>query len=253
VRGAYAFILESAARSALWILDVSTPAEPRVVGHLEWAVESSVPSSLAVVGQHAFVGDWQAGMHIVDVSDPERPIEVSVTSFPSGVLAVTATDSYVFVAASGAGVRVVDASDPTQPDEVGVFDTDGEAVDVALAGNFLYVADRVRGVRIVDVSRPTDPVEVGVIESEYRAEAVTTHATYVYVLERGSGIHVVDVSDPRRPRSVGRYEDTDLVGAPHVVGRLASMPGGRRGLLVLDLDIGDLVHSIHLPSLTMSR
>jgi hypothetical protein len=150
--------------------------------------------TLDTAGERAFVANWDAGVVILDLSDPSHPEAVgrtaslgyregnaASTAFDpgSGVLVVNHRDLDPLDDEAGMeswGISVVfDAAgqeDPTQPsvhsiegalqDAEGRLALDGiySAQDAVVSGGYLYSVWLSGGLRVVDLSDPTDAVEV---------------------------------------------------------------------------------------------
>jgi len=209
VQGNYAYIGEG---PRLTILNVSNPASPTVVGKTPPLPD--VVRGVYVAGGYAYVADHNAGLRVVDVSNPANPMEVGFYHTPGNVEAVAVAGDYAYVAAGG--LRVVDVSDPTTPVEVGFYEHGGS---VAVAGIYAYIASG-NSLRVVDVSDPFNPEEVGFYDTLASTKGVAVAGDYAYVVfaaEGGSSLQIIDISTPSNPRKVGSWsvgliEDVAVVG-----------------------------------------
>lgn len=86
VRGSYAY---AAVGPRLEVLDVSSPAAPRLVGHS--APLPDLVRAVGVSGDDAYI----------DVSDPAQPTLVTSRSLPGGILGLAQAGNYTYVAGSG--------------------------------------------------------------------------------------------------------------------------------------------------------
>jgi len=139
VRGDYAYVAQS---GGLGIVDISDPTHPVEVGSVAIAVPLPAPLPASIVGtprrvaldgSYAFVAAMAAGVWIIDVSDPRRPIEVGA-----------------WLPVQGETEEVVDVA--TAPGAIGYV-----YVGTQRAGG-AFTAEN--GLHILDVSRPADPREV---------------------------------------------------------------------------------------------
>jgi hypothetical protein len=96
--------------------------------------------AVAVSGGRAYVGG-NAGLAVVDVSDPANPAVLGSASAPGNALGVAVAGGVAYVADAGEDVQAVDITDPAAPAIIGSFKTAGSAGSLALAGNVVYVAD----------------------------------------------------------------------------------------------------------------
>uniref|UniRef100_A0A7V6CMS6 LVIVD repeat protein n=1 Tax=candidate division WOR-3 bacterium TaxID=2052148 RepID=A0A7V6CMS6_UNCW3 len=103
---------------------------------------------VAVSGNYAYVADWEAGLRIIDISNPRSPVEVGYYDTPGAAYGVAVSGNYAYVADAGAGLRIIDISNPRSPNEVGYYDTPEWALGVAVS-NYAYVADATSGLRII--------------------------------------------------------------------------------------------------------
>jgi hypothetical protein len=143
-QGNYAYI---GVGPRLVILDVSDPARPVVVG--QTGALPGVVLGLAVAGSYAYVADRDAGLRVVDVSDPDAPVEIGFYDTPGSASGVALIGSYAYVADGDSGLRVINVSNPAAPVEADSYDTPGFAAGVAVAGSYVYVGDRDGGFLIL--------------------------------------------------------------------------------------------------------
>lgn len=149
-------------------LDVTDPARPREIGHLNtpgWA------GDLMLDGRTLFVADGPGGLRVLDVADPAAPREIGAIPTAVRAYGIDHAAGRVYVADNAGGLRIVDVADPTAPADLGALTFGaGAAYGVAVGGDRAWVA-------IADGGGPADPGRVA----------------------------LVDVSDPRRPRALAEH------------------------------------------------
>jgi len=162
--------------------------------------------------RYAYVAMREAGLQIVDVSDPTAPTASGSYASSGSAVAVQVVSDHAFVADKLAGLRIVDVSNPAAPVEVGAHDTPGFLWDVHVLGSYAYLVDQHYGLRIVDVSDPTSPAQVGFyhawdVRDVYVADdpAAGSGRRYAYVSYGRTGFLIIDVSNPADPVQVGTY------------------------------------------------
>jgi hypothetical protein len=85
-----------------------------------------VARDVEVVGDVAYVADYSSGLRVIDVSNPESPVELGALDTPgASQLEVVGDLAYVIYATSG--LHVIDVSNPAFPLELGALDTPGYA------------------------------------------------------------------------------------------------------------------------------
>jgi len=149
-----------------------------------------------VAGGYAYVTDYQAGLRVVDVSNPSAPFEAGYCDTPGNAIDVAVVGEYAYIADDYAGLRVVDVSNAAAPFEVGYYDTPGNAYGVAAGGGFAYVADLASGLRVVDVSNPAQPVEVAYYDAPGPARGVAVAGGLTYLADTTGGLFVLRVYAP---------------------------------------------------------
>jgi hypothetical protein len=251
----------------LRIVDLADPGQPVDRGHLaakfprEGEYYNDVKVAESADGKvYAYLASNLRGVVVIDVSDPDAPVEV--TTFPApplgggGVnvhtLFIEGERLYAANTTMG-GLEVHDIADPARPALLGTF----VHPDVGTLGGFvhdLFVQDGVAylnywnlGLVVVDASEPAQPVEVGVFDDYERR---TSHSNWVTeVGDRRVAIHgdedfdahvrIVDV-DPDSQTAfaeIGAYQTRAPVSVHNImaVGELALVTYYQDGLRVLDL------------------
>ena len=188
-----------------------------------------------VSGDYAYVADGEAGLRVIDVSDPQNPVEVGYYDTPGYAVDVYISGGYAYVAAGYAGLRVIDVNDPSNPVEVGHYDTPGCTYDVYVSGGYAYVADEDSGLQVIDISDPQNPVEVGYYNTPGWALGVYVSGGYAYVADDWAGLRVIDISDPSNPEEVGYYDTPDYAWDVYVSGDYAYVAAWYAGLRVIDV------------------
>jgi hypothetical protein len=219
------------------VLDVSNPAEPTLLG------KTLLPGEIwdvAVAGEFAFAACADAGLQILDVSDPTRPVVAAVLPVDwTGVYAVRVSGGYAYLLANDIRFVVVDVANPREPRIVGEllapYNSYG-STPLDVAGRYAVVVDASsRGLHVIDVSDPQSPLLVGRAEARGATDVVMSggHAFVASV----TGLRVFDLADPANPHLVGHYEAISAAGlaAVAISGSHAYLTRGTAGLEVIDI------------------
>ena len=198
-------------------------------------------SGLQVVGNYAYLGDGEAGLQVIDVSQPAKPIWVGGIDTAGYARGIQVIGHYAYVADGDAGLQVIDVSNPTHPVQVGTLDTSGYAKTLQVVDNDAYVADWHAGVQVIDVSQPAHPVWVGRIDTSGRGsvQEVRVVGNYAYVVEQTSqtefdNFEVFDLSHRGHPILVSGMKTGGSAYGVQVVGHYAYVVGGG-GMKVIDV------------------
>lgn len=236
VRGTYAYAFVG---PRLAILDVTKPAHPRPIGHIDLP-GGPVAGTLDVQADYAYSATGSPGLSIIDVSNLGHPLEVGFFATPAPLTGVAVVGRHAYVThnldGSGGYLRILDVADPEHPAEVGVYRPDPAEWlwDVALAGDRAYLAAG-NVLEVVDVSDPAGPVRLGVCDTLGQVEAVAVAGSWAYTAGREGGLCVVDVADPAHPTQAGCYTTDEDAEDVAVAGRYAYVAAGSAGLVIVDV------------------
>lgn len=237
------------ARQNLRIIDVSDPAEPKLLNSFTfnprltmravaasgslvylaaggglWILDASDPSSITplgsvdtvgsaqgvtVSGSRAYISDFTAGLQIIDVSDPTAPVLLGGYNSSGFARDVAVQGSLAYLADDHAGVHILDVSNPAAPVRLGGYNTPGWAVSIQVSGSLAYVADRFHGMHVLNVSNPAAPIRLGGFDTEGDAWAIAVTGTQAYVADRFGGLLYLDVSNPHAPWPLAKHDASD--------------------------------------------
>ncbi|CAE7667722.1 unnamed protein product [Symbiodinium sp. CCMP2592] len=216
--GHHAFVVASHSASVTAI-DVSDPANMRVVGSLQDKVALSGARAIVVKGMYAFVaGTYSHTLSAIDISQPAQMTltgtfhDADDMQFPTGI---DVSDNFVLVASSsGHALVIVDVSNPASPQKYSVVkDAPSlrEARCVVVQGKYAYVASASpNALSVIDISDMANPLLVSVVEraTADMASHVAVDCRFAYVASAyNDALTVIDIHDPRVPRYVGTLKD----------------------------------------------
>lgn len=177
---------------------------PHWISYLETDYDAQ---DILVVGEVAYLtqhlhGANQKGVVVVDVSDPEHPIQIGALEGTVGARDMVSVGQYLYLADSqNRAVVVVDVSDPASPFLVTQVSTGIYPSSLDLEGEYLYVAVRDDGVLIFDVSDPIAPLPLGALPVP-DSKKVTVAGDLLYVNTSSEGVYIYDLIDPGAPSFV---------------------------------------------------
>ncbi len=194
-------------RLGIWRMPVASGDAPALVGESDPFV--GVVTGLAVAGDRAFVAeriDLDGRVHVLDVSDPARPIETAVFVLADGTptqpRGMTALGDRLFVADFEQGVAEVDISCPDDPTPLGLVPMGG-VVDLEVVGTRLYYIGQsfLGGMSAGALDLEAELADLGLVEL-VGANGAAVAPNHLVVSAGNDGIHVYDLSDPALPVEV---------------------------------------------------
>jgi hypothetical protein len=183
----------------LEVFSLGDPATPAALGNValpSWYTRGGI----AVSEPYAFVNCDDAGLQVVDFSNPELPQIVGSALTTGNAQDITLYGQYALVMAGE--FEVFDISVPASPTRVGSLAENWNVEDIATDGNYAYLATREYGLRVLDLTDPTNPVLAGSIELPGETWGIEIFGPTVY-LAGTVGLIVCDVSVPTEPVYVG--------------------------------------------------
>lgn len=195
-----------AAGLTLTIYDLTDPRVPAALGAVQIANSCL---GICVRNGRAYLALGQAGIQIVDVSDPTQPRLLGSFDTPGSAQEVAVIPGQIACVADGvAGLQIIEISDESQPAALRAFPT-ATACEFALADGstvFAGSSDRLTLVSLADPANPTlissTPLPAGAaMKGLAKIDAQLLAATGT------TGLIWYDVSsDPSFPRETGRIE-----------------------------------------------
>jgi len=231
VSGGYAFV--TSWPKGIYAVDVTYPSAP-------WAVSEFVIPALSEInridiqGNLLYVAEQDAGLLVVDITDPTAMFVAGTHDTPGGAEDVRVSGSHAYVADAESGLRIVDIREPSSLTEVGYVDTPGSSRGVDVAEGYAYVADEAGGLRVIDVTDPAAPTEVASLPTPSIATAVMQSNGRVYV-STNTDLRIVDVSVPGAPFEVGSVAFPDYPMDTFVANGYAYVAARTAGLRVIDV------------------
>jgi hypothetical protein len=193
------------ANGGLAVLDVSTPANPRLLTRYD-EIEAS---DVAVSGQYAYVvgTGYSSNFEVLDVTDPAQPRHVGHSGHAAGA-SVTVDGTFAYVWDTDASFAVLDITDPSKPHLVGrnsaVQGTNGK---FAVAGDHILAACN-SGLCILDRFRPFQLTASGDGRTgDYTFRADGPRGLKVRVQQSTDLVHWVDTATitlPSAPISINK-------------------------------------------------
>jgi hypothetical protein len=162
---------------------------------------------VAVSGDFAYVADYNLGLRVIRISNPDTLREEGFLDTPGYARDVDVAGGYAYLADGTQGLHVVGIANPASPQDVGSYNTPGTATGVAVRDPLVFVADLASGLRIISVETPSSPHEVGHYNTTGQAldVAVAITDSFAFVADEANGLRVIQTSDPAFPQEVGFY------------------------------------------------
>ena len=227
------FLFVAQQDGGLLVLDVSEPrAATRAAMVNKQQLGNLAATGLAQRGSlvyislgNSFAEGSEAGLAVVNATDPTRPSVESVWSsgIPGrGSSAVVIDGSHAYLSAMSSGVLIFDITEPGRPRLLASLQPDvnfprpnpnsaqhPNARGSALHENVLFAAYDAGGLRAIDVSDPDAPAEIGRYinagpgTKQQAYNNVVIDWPYLYAAIDYCGLEIINIEDPGNMRQVG--------------------------------------------------
>ena len=140
---------------------------------------------MTAVGTYVYLAAGTAGLRVIDVADPSKPVEIGSYDTPGRAYSLAVAGDYAYL--MDGDLRIIDISDPTVPALVGFYDLpeSGTAGHVAIQGDQAFVTGS--DFRVLDISNPAAPSEAYI--APIPSQAVSVAGDTVYTL--GNGLFIL--------------------------------------------------------------
>ena len=265
--GKHYAVMSSSTHGAV-IYDISNPAAPAIVAHVR---DGDNDHTAFIVGTTLYLGDLDNGLVIVDVTDPEHPVEKSNFIYmepnppPNPPLdplsSIFLHDLFVepgraYLSYWGAGLVIVDVQDPAAPHQLGEF-TYPRMSDhsvwaatiggrkIALIGDEDFTAHG-RELDVTDPAHPTLIGEYGQDRPQVSIHNIMIDGDKAYVAYYMDGLRILQLSPTQAPTLIGWFNTwspgpntgysfyESAIGLDKI-GNLVYLADEDRGLIVLQV------------------
>jgi len=192
----------------LYLVDVTTPATPRLSGS---AATTFYDSGVAVAGTLGAAAGGSYGLKVVDISNPSAPEVVGSLAGTIQGVGMAGQFAYALQYITGnpghTDLAVVNLASPSSPAIVGRVTLAGAPSKITVAGSYAYIPVGSAGLQIVDISNAVTPRIVSTIDTPGVGYAAAVANGYAYVADNTS-VQVINVSNPANPFIVGSLAST---------------------------------------------
>lgn len=147
-----------------------------------------------MAGNYAYVADDDAGLQIIDITNPSSPVLSGSYDTPGYAVNTAISGNKVYVSDGYSGLQIININDPKLPVLEGNYDTPNSALGVNILNGYAYVADHNSGLQIINVATPLIPVLAGNYDTPGMAYDIALSDNYIYIADV-YGIIILRVED----------------------------------------------------------
>lgn len=230
--------------NGLYILDISDLKAIKEVGKLS-SDEFQFVTDIFISMNYLFILDYNTGLHIIDVSDPILPVEISSIKNLQSARSIFVKDGYAYVVGYALGLRIYDVSNPLNITKVNFDVMDFYGLSVQIKDNFAYVASGDDGLKIIDISDLKLPREINGFDTPGTANGLFIKDNLVFIADGKNGLQIIDISDVMNPKRIGFFENLNDSCDVYISGNYAYVANAENGLSVIDISIPEMLIEVN--------
>lgn len=203
----FAYLADGA--EGIRIIDIENEDEPESLGNFEF---NGVCKDITIREGIAYVTvqlNFTGGLLILDVSNPERPQQISYIETEGGLpYKVLIQDDFAYITVPHAGMYLIDISDPNNPEQVEVFNLHCNLKGFDLNLPLVFLADYRYGLRIASLLEREGNFgqEISTIRSPGKCKEIFHSGGYSFLADYWSGVRVINAQSPLEPAEVAFFD-----------------------------------------------
>ncbi len=204
----YAYV---AAGSRSHIVNISTPTAPVYTGTI--LGYGGYHQYMNVRSGYAYVCNYDAGLQVINVSNPANPVNVLEISGMQRIASIVFDGNYAYAAIGDSGMKIFNVTNPAAPAAVSRINTNGRAAFVSYGAitiggtptGHIFVSNRnpAPGISAINVSTPATPTTSAFLGALASATGSAFSPFYlndkVFVAYGTAGLRIIDVANPSQP------------------------------------------------------
>ncbi len=199
--------------STLYVIDVKTPAQPKLLTQFSSSFLDTKPHQISAVNQKLYLVD-ENNLSIFETATPTSPYVIRSVDTLSQTLsfALNPTQPHAYWITRDK-LRVMDIIDPTNPIDTGALTTTKRFVSdqVAVDNNYLFALTEATNsppatiklsMLVIDATNPASPIQISVYEftkmneyERYTFQQIVVSTHYASVMH-GNKLDLLDITDP---------------------------------------------------------
>jgi hypothetical protein len=217
------------------VVQVDNIAEPTVVGVLPLD-NSGGGGDIAFSGTLALVARGNAGVAVIDLSDPSSPDHLMTIPQGGSISNLTISGEHLFITDAGPVLNIFNISDPLMPFLEGSTPLIASGSDVVIDGNLALVCHGYNGgLELIDITTMSAPLSIGSLLLPDEPNHIDVAGNSAVLGCYDGQLVVVDIQTPANPELTARFPVPGYGSALTAAGDLVFLASDWTILTVVDL------------------
>ncbi|MBN2738705.1 MAG: hypothetical protein JXR70_17115 [Spirochaetales bacterium] len=236
------FAYVAASEAGLQVINVQNPSSPIVYAAVSTSIQNQgqelagLARDVEIRNDYAFVADFNTGLHVFNIQNPETPVYVGGSHDFEYLLDIALYGDYIFGTTYYDGLKIIDIHDPENPEPLTSYDDFEELAHIEIRDQYAYLIDRKYGLRILDISSPEKPVLIGSLEIPEGLFNLHLENDFAYLISPNYGLYIADIHYPDTPVLSGSHKISGSKWAVDISGEYAFVASSVVGLWVMRIE-----------------
>lgn len=164
---------------------------PNSVSEVFTYTSANIVNHIEISGNTAFFVENITGLELVNVTNPEIPVQYSTFHSPGNCYDVKIAEHIAYVADGNTGISVISVSNPSQPYFINTKNTETNIRFIDYSPNFLFTGEGSSGVEVLNVFNTVAPEYVGYFEPGGICNSVHYFKAKVLVAQGTAGLLIL--------------------------------------------------------------
>ncbi len=221
--------------NGLLVLDKSDATYPAFVTQLP--IEGS--SDIALLGNYAYLANYDSGFYVVDISNPVNPAIVGHFALSGMTTCVKIDGNYAYLQSNDTSMtfdfHIFDISSPLNITHISQTRFGGYPRSFAVSGDYAYVVSEGSGLLVLDISNRVMPESIYTFFNRGYMRGATVRDNFLYISDSRDGLIIMDITDPAAPVIVGNCETPGDALTVTLRDNYAFIGDSRSGLQIINI------------------
>ena len=232
VQNNYAYVITGGEGNpnALYVIDLSAPAPPRIDNILELSNE---PYFISSSGNRVFVAEGSNGIEVIDITAPSKPMSKGITDINVQSKTFFVENDIVYLY-NGSGLKAINMADLEQPSLINSFYF-GQYATMNVSEGFIYLMNDVVGLQIIDMATLLKDMPLASTHLPITALGIDVAENHAFIASGDTGLQVLDISNPSFPAVSAVCQIPGSAASLTVSDGYAYIAANEAGLQIVDI------------------
>lgn len=214
------------------VINIKNPRKPALVKNFR---TKNFCHNITVKNRFAFVTVQPGTILMLDIKNPENPVEVKEVPGFGGYSPFAFSGKRAVFQKERTSFSIVDAADMTSPKILGTYQSPGSGQGITISSKTLYLSDGSEGLKIFSLENPEKPRLSGTLNTTAFAHRTAVFFPYAFIADGLGGVVAANVAHPEKAKYITSYNFQQHPWDIAVRKNISYLATGSVGLTVYDI------------------